>query len=230
MRSDTSLLITPEGMLDTQSEESLSEQLDRFSEGDQAAGFEVYERYQKRLVELANRKMGPQLRAKVQPESIAATVFRSVIMGLADGKYKLPKNGSLWSLMAFLTNRKILKRVDHLKTIKRGGKAKVHNDAECPLDELVMENPTPAEIAAFADQLQMIRSRLKPESFAILELLMDGYRIRDIAEIQEVSSWTIRRRIKGIKDKLRGLLGEEGDVPGWEEDSNAGDGESDLAK
>ena len=190
--------------------DTLAKQLDRFLAGDEAAAFQVYERYQQRLLALANRKIGPHLRPKVEPESIAETVFRSVLMGVADGKYCVPEGGSLWNLMAFLTDRKILKRIDRINTIKAGGQVKAVDEGEFRLAELASGEPTPDEVAAFADQLQLIRSRVKPQSFAIIELLLDDYKIGEIAEIQQVSRWAIRRRLDEIASALGGQFGEDG--------------------
>lgn len=194
-------------------EKKLAQQLDRFLAGDETVAVEIYERYQRRMLALADRKIGPHLRQKIQPESIVVTVFRSVMMGLAAGKYQLPENGSLWNLMAYLTNRKILKRNDVVKSVKRGGRVEMHGQPPNGLVESASREPTPDEAAAFAEQLQVIRSRLKPDTFAVLEMLMDDYKIGEIAERQQVSRWSIRRRLDGIKNVFRNLFDEEMDVP-----------------
>lgn len=178
---------------------SLSQQLDRFLDGDQAAGFEIYARYEQRLVALATRGIGRPLRSKVQPESVAVTVFRSVFQGLAEGKYVLPENGSLWGLMRKLTQRKILDRVERFRALKRDHRHEVRHGVSGPLTELAAPSPMPDEVAAFADQLQTIRSRMKPESFAVLERALDGYSTTEIAQQMGVTRWTVRRRLDRIQ-------------------------------
>jgi RNA polymerase sigma-70 factor (ECF subfamily) len=190
---------------------SLAQLLDQFRAGDEAAAFEIYDRYQHRLLALARKQIGPHVQQEVDPESIVNTVFRAVMKGLAKGKYELPENGSLWSLMAVLTSRKISKRIKKVKAAKRGGGVESHEKSQALLVELASREPTPDEAVAFAEQLQVIRSRAKPDTFADLERRLEGYTISEIAELQEVSRWTIRRRLNGLKDVLRGLFGDDVD-------------------
>ncbi len=85
-------------------------------------------------------------------------------------------------------------------------------------------DPTPEEAVAFEDMLQGISSALSDEVRSVLQLILEGYSVVEIAENLNVSTKTVSRRksairreiLKQLPDELRGVAerlaeGEEDD-------------------
>ena len=68
---------------------------------------------------------------------------------------------------------------------------------------LASPEPTPVELAAFADELDHIRKRLVPLDFQIFQLRLDGLSYREIAAVLERSHQTVRYRMIRVQRLIR---------------------------
>src|SRR5206468_8875797 len=67
------------------------------------AAREVFDRYARRLVGLAAAKLPGFARAKLDPEDVVQSVFRTFFRRHADGQFRPEHWDALWSLLAVLT-------------------------------------------------------------------------------------------------------------------------------
>src|SRR3954451_22940801 len=87
----------------------------RLHGGDESAADEIFHRYASRLIALARRRLDARLNRKVEPEDILQSVFRSFFVRQADGRLSPNDWEHLWALLAKLTVRKCIGRVDHYR-------------------------------------------------------------------------------------------------------------------
>lgn len=72
-------------------EPSFARLLTRLREGDEGAAEEIFREYSARLIALARSRLGDRLRAKVDPEDVLQSVFRTFFLRYAGGQYDLSK-------------------------------------------------------------------------------------------------------------------------------------------
>lgn len=193
------------------SDESLQEMLQRWRSGDQAAATNIYRRYEQRLLRLAERKIGPRLRSRVEPDDIMLSVLDTVLKRIAKGQYSVDPSGSVWSLLRTITDNKIRKHAEYHGAGKRDIGAEVDVQPDELLSEAVSREPTPDEAALLADELEKIHASLKPSDFQVFELDFQGYSASEIAAKVDCSRWTVRRTLDRIGHRLRRQAGGESD-------------------
>jgi RNA polymerase sigma-70 factor, ECF subfamily len=190
-------------------EASLHELLDRWRQGDQAAATAIYSRYEQRLIELAERKIGRQLQRRVGPESIALTVLDTVLKRLATGAYYVDPDQSLWNLLQVVAGNKISGLAKYHHAGQRDVDKEVlpqqtdSSDGREPPGISVIREPPPEEAAILADELEKIRTRLKPDDFEIVQLQFQGYSNPEIAERLGCARQTVRYKVKRIEETIR---------------------------
>jgi DNA-directed RNA polymerase specialized sigma24 family protein len=77
--------------------------------------------------------------------------------------------------------------------------------------ELVAPVPGPDEAMSWFDALSLIRQRLKPDSFAIIAMKLEGYSIPEIARELGFARQTVSIRLRHIEGRLREILGRQSD-------------------
>src|SRR5262245_56403628 len=113
---------------------------------------EIWRRYFRRLMALAELKLGSAPRSAADEEDVALSALRSFFSGVARDRYpQLEDRHNLWSLLAKITACKAINQRKQQLALKRGG-GKVRNEAtlgdenasgnEMPLADLVEEELT----------------------------------------------------------------------------------------
>jgi RNA polymerase sigma-70 factor (ECF subfamily) len=92
-----------------------TELMARLREGDVQGAQAVVDRFARRLVGLAAARLPPVLSAKVDPENLVQSAFRSFFLRHADGRLD-PENGDdLWTLLTVQTVRKCGHKVNYTR-------------------------------------------------------------------------------------------------------------------
>jgi RNA polymerase sigma-70 factor, ECF subfamily len=86
--------------------------MSRLQGSDPDAAVRVFERYWQRLLALARSRLDARLQAKLDPEDITQSVFKSFFRRQADGQFNLTDWDSLWSLLVVITLRKCGHRIE----------------------------------------------------------------------------------------------------------------------
>src|SRR5512135_2484218 len=89
---------------ETPSDHSL---LRRFRRGQDDAPTLLYLRYAERLRALAARQSSPGLAARVDPEDIVQSVFRTFFRRAVEGQYDVPEGEEIWKLLLVIALHKI---------------------------------------------------------------------------------------------------------------------------
>src|SRR5262249_28653226 len=87
--------------------------------GDPEAARLLFDRYVDRLVALARRRLSQALAARVDPEDIVQSVFRTFFGRLKQGRFQLDEQDDLCKLLVRITVHKTLRQVAFQKAAKR---------------------------------------------------------------------------------------------------------------
>jgi DNA-directed RNA polymerase specialized sigma24 family protein len=192
-------------------EASVTQWIDQLKAGDPHAAQKLWERYFRRLVGLARKKLGAAPRRAADEEDVALSAFASFCRGAAHGCFsQLHDRADLWQLLVMLTARKAFDLTQHERRQKRGGGAAFDEAAlpgaadssaqEAALEQIEGSEPTPAFAAQMAEECRRLLERLEsPELCSIALRKMEGYSNEEIAVQLGCGLRTIERRLQLIR-------------------------------
>ena len=184
-------------------EGSVSRWLTRAQAGDDAAIQSLWERYFRRLVELARRKLG-SAPDRESAEDVALSAFDSFCRGAGQGRFpQLADRDALWRLLLVITARKAARHVRDGRRLKRGGPKLTVSDAdfEHTLREIVSREPTPEFAAEAREEYQRLLGLLGDRELESIALWrMEGYTVDQIAERLGYQGRTIKRKLRLIRN------------------------------
>jgi len=132
-----------------------------------------------------------------------------VLRRIAQGGYAVDPGQSLWHLLRVMARNKIRKFAEHHGAAKRDvakevrpGGVEDSDTAIWPAQD-VSRPPSPAEATVLADELQRIRSRLRPDDFEIFRLQFEGFSNPEIAEKLGCARQTVRYKARRIEQLIR---------------------------
>jgi RNA polymerase sigma factor (sigma-70 family) len=172
----------------------------RWRAGDQEAAGELHRRYTTRLIALARSRLPAHLTRRLDPEDVVQSVYRSFFAGAGAGRYDLQQSGDLWQLLVTITLHKLYRKVRQNSAAKRAvGREQPLADAQAVF---LTHEPTPAEAAALADELQHVMRSLEPVQQRVLEMRLQGCNLDEIAADLDCSERTVIRLLQRIKHGL----------------------------
>jgi RNA polymerase sigma-70 factor, ECF subfamily len=171
----------------------------RYQAGDDDAATALYSRYAKQLMSLANRNAGEALAARVDPEDIVQSIFRTFFRRASQGHYQIPDGDELWKLLLVIALNKVRSIAEFHRAAKRDAgqtqtlgnydAGEVEDTSEVlriTIEEIMVELPE--------DHQRVVRDRI------------DGYEIKDIAERNSTSRRSVERMLQGFRNRLRQSL------------------------
>jgi DNA-directed RNA polymerase specialized sigma24 family protein len=191
------------------SDVSVTHWIDRLKAGDPVAAQKLWERYFRRLVGLARKKLRAAPRRAADEEDVALSAFDSFCRGAEHGRFaQLHDRLDLWQLLVLLTARKAADLAQHERRQKRGGGAVLDEAAlpvdssspEAALEQLEGPEPTPAFAAQVAEEYRRLLECL--DSTALRTVAMrkvEGYGNEEIATQVGCSLRTVERRLRLIR-------------------------------
>lgn len=194
------------------SDESVSTWIDKLKAGDEQAAQVIWERYFRRVMEVARRRLGALQKRVADEEDVAASVFESLCLGAAAGRFtQLQDRDDLWKLILTLTRQKAVDQIRRETRQKRGAGAVrgdsvfrspgADGEAEgAGIAEHVDGPPTPEFLAMVAEYSEMLFSQLtEPRTREVAELRLEGYSNTEIAERLEISLRSVERKLQLIR-------------------------------
>jgi len=180
--------------------------VEQWRQGDQQAAAALFQRYASRLITLARNRLPAKLSARVDPEDVVQSVYRSFFARARSGRYDLQRGGDLWRLLMTITLHKLYKQIRRYQTEKRDlGRERNCADAEkfaILHAHLQAHEPSPQEAAALAEELGEVMRTLEPAQRRMLELRLLGYNLDEIAADVHCSERTVIRVLQRIKLRL----------------------------
>ena len=184
-----------------------AELLEKWQRGDQSAATALYRRYAERLIALAASRLPANLSHRIEPEDAVQSAFRCFFADSREGRFRLKASDDLWQLLAVITLCKVRNQMRDAHREKRDVGRERSLDAETASadvqESLVTHEPSPAEALALIDEVQEAMRRLGPREQRVLELRLSGHAVSDIAAELRISSATVDRTLRRIKQQLQ---------------------------
>lgn len=201
----------------TTSAGSVTHWLSQLKAGDPAAAQKLWERYFRRLVGLARKKLQESPRRAADEEDVALSAFATFCRRAEAGQFsQLSDRDSLWRLLAVITARKAIRLVGEERSQKRGGAIRVTKGRAADpdfvptglggaagvvgLEDLISREPTPDFAAQVAEEFQRLLGMLGDHDLRSLALWkMEGYSNDEIATKLRCVPRTVERRLRLIR-------------------------------
>lgn len=183
--------------------------LERLHAGDQDAATAIYVRYAERLLCLTRRNTPADLQARVDPEDIVQSVFRTFFRRAATGAYVVPAGEELWKLLLVMSLNKIRK----LGTFHRAGKRDVRKTALMAAAPEEVPQPVVEEPLRLLElTIDEMLKRSPEHARAMIVLRIQGYDVAEIAQRTSRSKRSVERVLQGFRELLSQELdmGEKG--------------------
>lgn len=184
--------------------------LRRFRIGEEDAATQLYVRYARRLEALARAQTGTALSARVDPEDIVQSVFRTFFRRAAAGQYEIPEGEELWKLFLVIALNKIRAVGAYHRAAKRD--ARVTYSASIGAESLA--DATQGDEGPLR-LLQMVIDELLaelPEAHRrMIELRISGHNVNEIAETTGRAKRSVERVLQQFRQRLDGLINESTD-------------------
>ena len=220
-RAAASNLIESRFVNDSPETGSVTRWLAELKAGDAAAANELWTRYQADLHLLARKMLGSAPRKAADEEDVAASVFESICLGAARGRFQeLSSRDELWWLLVTITRQKAVSQMRHEVRQKRGG-GKVRTEADFSLggqgrpfrlDELIGSSPTPEFLASMDEEHRRLLSLLRNDQLRRVAVLkVQGWSSEEIAADLGISGRSVMRKLKLIRERWAAELDESGD-------------------
>lgn len=189
----------------------LASLLDRLRRGDESAAKEVFSRYAAKLLALSRAHLSRLVQSKVDADDVLQSVLRSFFQRQRQGSMEIANWDGLWGMLVRITLRKCGRNVERYTTARRDVRREQFDspDANQALAAwaAVAREPTPEDVCTLRDSVEAVMRRLDATARSVLELRLQGFGVREIAEKMEFTERTVFRKIDLIKDQMALLMG-----------------------
>ena len=179
--------------------------LARLEAGDREAAEELHAQYCKRLIFLVRQRLRPKLAARLDAEDVVQSVFRTFFRRCEAGEFQFENAASLWTLLAAIAVRKAAARTRHHNAQCRDVSAEV-SEGENALPNIPTADPEPEEVVALIDLIEAWPEHQPVLHKDVLEQLLAGYSVKEIARESQVSRQTVYRIKQRLQHWLQGHL------------------------
>lgn len=179
----------------------------RYQAGDEQAAEELFSKYMRRLIGLANSRLSSKMARRVDPEDVVQSAYRSFFMHARKGRYVIENSGDLWRLLVVITLNKLRQKVEFHSAGKRGINLEqsIKRDGSMAhfVPQAVDREPTPQEELGLMEEIEQLTEGMDDLQRQIVELRLQGYRIEEIADEVARSERTVRRVMDKVKARLQ---------------------------
>ena len=175
--------------------------LEELHRGDEAAAAAVFERYFERLIALARSRLSPRLAARIDPDDVVLSAYRSFFVRARAGDFEVAQGRDLWRLLVEITLHKLYRQTGRHLAQRRSPQREMCDEAGAAAAAASRE-PSPEAVAAVADELAAVRDELSAEACEAFELRLQGYELEEIATALHTTKAVIRRRLDQVKQGM----------------------------
>jgi RNA polymerase sigma-70 factor (ECF subfamily) len=178
--------------------------LQKLKDGHQSAATALYQRYAGHLRALTARQSSAALSARVDPDDIVQSVFRTFFRRVNTDRYEVPRGDDLWKLFLVIALNKIRNAAAHHTAAKRDVRQTVHM-GDSP-SGVAAVTPDDADLTALRLVIDDAIGGLPESSREMVRLRIDGHEVGDIAARTGRSKRSVERVLQQFRDQLQGLL------------------------
>ena len=191
--------------------------------GDRDTAQQLWERYFRRLVGLARKKLGDLPRhAPVDAEDVALNAFDSFLRRAEQGQYpQLADRDGLWEMLMLITARKAYDEHQYWSRDKRDWRRVLQEAAnpgaeakwdESPLAAVLSQEPDPAFATEIGEKVEGLLADLGDKELRVIAIYkMEGYTNAEIAAEIGKGLSTVEARLRKIRKKWAIYLPNEAD-------------------
>jgi DNA-directed RNA polymerase specialized sigma24 family protein len=190
------------------SEGSVTHWIGRLQAGNEEAARLLWERYFRRLVGLARKRLHASP-FRSHEEDVALSAFASFCRGARESRFpRLADRKNLWGLLITITSRKALDLLEHEgRPIRYPGPTDPH------VENLLGQEPDPAFAAQVAEDLQHLLDRLHEPGLQEIALWkLEGYTNEEIAAklslVHPTHERSVERKLAVIRQRWTEETGE----------------------
>jgi RNA polymerase sigma-70 factor (ECF subfamily) len=177
----------------------------RFHSRESGAAQELVARFARQLFVLALGHLDANFRHKVDAEDVVQSAYKSFFFRYGPGKLDAANWNSLWGLLALITVRKCAERVAYhraeCRDTAREASRTYTEDGARRLEPAGRE-PSPLDAALLTETVERLLQTLDEDERPILELSLQGYSTREIADRLQRAERTVRLLREGIRRRL----------------------------
>ena len=193
---------------ETKSNLILASLLEKVNEGDSVAQDMLYHRYAQNLISLASKRISTIFNAKVEPEDIVQSVFRSFFVRHQADTVQFESWNELWSFLVCVTVRKCSEQTRKMLAEKR------NVNRELALDDKTTgfgtsPEPTPQQVLIFEETLQALIEPLTDSQRDIVRMRLEGYTNSEISEKLGRTERTIYRSLTTLRERMNEMMNDE---------------------
>lgn len=190
-------------------EESVSSWIRQLRQGDQQAAHRLWNRYGEALQKIARSRYGFVLNAVFDEQDLAQSVFMSLWKNAESGRLaEVQDRNELWWLLLEITRRRAMARMTYNNASKRkrqtSGEAESAGGTETfnPLHHLTDPRQlSPEVLTILNEEHERFMSLLRDDlTRTVAQLHLEGFSADEIAVKIDLSSRTIVRKLKLIRD------------------------------
>jgi RNA polymerase sigma-70 factor (ECF subfamily) len=183
--------------------------LQRFRHGQNGGPTLLFLRYADRVRALASAQFSPGLAARMAPEDIVQSVFRTFFRRAATGQYDVPEGEEIWKLLLVIALHKIRDAGDYHRAARRDVRQTAGGTAyERALDSTHARDE--GALAVLRLVIDEVLYALPPGHRPIVEQRIEGYEVAEIAEQLQRSKRTVERVLQEFRRRLDAQI-HEGD-------------------
>ncbi|MFM7132568.1 MAG: RNA polymerase sigma factor [bacterium] len=179
--------------------------LEAFRSGQMDASTRLYMKYADRLIGMTARKSSSELAAKVDPEDIVQSVFRTFFRRVEKGQYDVPEGEDIWKLLLVITLNKIRAVVAFNRAAKRDMR---RTKSDAMVEDAVAQADNKDEIALAT--LRIVIDELLADQIEVNQIIIrqriEGYDILEIAKNVNRSKRTVERVLQEFRARLSQLI------------------------
>lgn len=169
---------------------------------------ELVDTYTRDLLRLARRGLPKQLQARVDPEDVVQSVYRSFFRRLSDGQFQFDAPDDVWKLLATMTFRKACNARKFHQRERRDARRESSLTPKRP-DDAGLEKVAVArdeDIELLWQSLDELLRGLPDRCRDILVLRLEGHSVEAIAERVGRSRRTVMRVLSSVTESATQML------------------------
>jgi RNA polymerase sigma factor (sigma-70 family) len=179
--------------------------LEQLAAGESRAAGAIYERYVERLIALARQRLSQKLTARLDPEDVVQSAYRSFFARAQQGDFVLQRSGDLWRLLASIAIHKLKRQVEHHSSLKRS----VNREKATELATLgAAREPTADEVCQTIELLERFMASRNVIERRVIEMRLQGEPTDAIAREIGRTERTVRRILESLRNEMESRLGE----------------------
>ncbi len=199
-------------------DDSVSQWIDGLKAGDEAATARLWQRYYRRLVGLARKKLGDSSRRVADEDDVVVSAFRSFCQRAQEDRFPdLRDRDDLWHLIVHITERKAYDQLRD-QTRKKRGSGRVAGESTfldlqassggAGINEVAGPEPTAEFTAEMVEAVDRLFDQLADDGLRQIALhKLEGYTNDEIAKKIGRSPPTVKRRLRLIREKWQREIG-----------------------